>query len=131
MVTLLSELPSNTRLKGSHTPPLSGWIMTPVVVAYSVIGTSTFDGYGQIRVFDIDSDNDISVRGVPVYLNTAADATFDELIHLNSLAMLDSDTIAIAYRGDNADGFIQLYDLLNGQLTASGSHLSMIWQTAL
>ena len=82
-----------------------------VVVAYSVIGTSTSGGYGQIRVFDVASDNDIAVRGVPVYLDTAADATFEEQIHLNSVALLDSDTLAVAYRGADAGGFIRLYDI--------------------
>ena len=96
-----------------------------VAVAYSVLGpdTSPSEGYGQIRVFDIDSDNDISVRGEgsTVYQNTAADTTFEEHAHLNSMALLDSDTLAVAYRGDNAGGFIRLYDInhLTGDLNAT------------
>ena len=94
-----------------------------VIAAYSVIGTSTSNGYGQIRLFEIDLNGNISTRGGGdmVYQNTVADVTFEEHAHLNSMVLLDSDTLAVAYRGDNAGGFIRLYDIdhVTGELTAT------------
>ena len=95
-----------------------------VAVAYSAIGASTLrdDGHGTIKVFDVDSDGTINGMGSQTYQNTAAVAAFEEQIHLNSMTLLDSDTIAVAYRGDDGDGFIRLYDinLSSGALTVNG-----------
>ena len=81
-----------------------------VAVAYSAIGKVelTDDGHGTLKVFDVDPTGTITGRGgSQTYQDTAADATSEERIHINSLAMLDSDTMAIAYRGDDAGGFIR------------------------
>ena len=95
-----------------------------VAVAYSAIGASTLrdDGHGTIKVFDVVSDGTINGMGSQTYQNTAAVAAFEEQIHLNSMTLLDSDTIAVAYRGDDGDGFIRLYDinLSSGALTVNG-----------
>ena len=48
--------------------------------------------------------------------------TFEEHAHLNSLALLNTDTLAVAYRGDGPAGNVRLYDIdlsTNG-LTARG-----------
>ena len=84
-----------------------------VAVAYSAIGDAALadDGHGTIKVFDVDSNGIISGKGGQTYQNTAVDATSEERIHINSLAMLDSNTMAIAYRGDEAGGFIRFYDI--------------------
>ena len=96
-----------------------------VAVAYSVIGddTPTPDRHGRIKVFDVDALNDdIPGVGGLTYYNAAADAAFEEQVHLNSLALLDSDTLAIAYRGASGDGFVRLYDIdhMTGSLTITG-----------
>ena len=95
-----------------------------VALAYSAIGASTSAsvGHGTIKVFDVTSAGVITETDSQTYYGAAADATFEEQVHLNSLALLDSDTIALAYRGDAADGFIRLYDIdhTTGTLTAAG-----------
>ena len=95
-----------------------------VAVAYSVlgVGSSMSDGYGRIKVFDVDSNNDITGRGGPIYYNAVTNTALEEQAHFNSLALLDSDTLALAYRGADADGFIRLYDINHntGSLNATG-----------
>ena len=95
-----------------------------VAVAYSAIGVSslTSDGHGTIKVFDVDSEGNIDERNSQTYQNTAANAAFEEHIHHNSMVLLDSDTLAVAYRGDDAYGFVLLYDIdhTTDGLTVSG-----------
>ena len=99
-----------------------------VALAYSRIGMSTNlgDGDGRIRVFDVaDTTGAISSTGSgAVFYDDAETAGSEERIHLSSLALLDSDTIAVAYRGEGGAGFIRLYDIAsNGALTANGEPL--------
>ena len=94
-----------------------------VAVAYSAIGDaeSAADGHGTIKVFDVTSSGGFTGRtNAATYQTTSAAAEFEEQVHLNSLALLDSDTLALAYRGDDADGFIRLYDISSTGLTARG-----------
>ena len=94
-----------------------------VAVAYSAIGdsTSTSDGNGRLKVFDVASNGSITKRGSQVYYNDAANAAFEGQVHLNSLELLDS-TLVLAYRGADGDGFIRLYDINRntGGLTVIG-----------
>ncbi|MEO2087484.1 MAG: hypothetical protein ABGY22_10370, partial [Acidimicrobiales bacterium] len=70
------------------------------------------DGY--ISTFDIDSDGDIT----PIRIqNHAAEGGSANLEHdqfaaqYNSLVQVDSDTYALAYAGNNADGYISTFDI--------------------
>ncbi len=96
---------------------------TTVALAYSEIGNNkvTDDGSGRIKVFDVDANGIVEQRGETVtYYNGAADATSEERVHLNSLALLDSNTLAVAYRGEDGDGFIRIYDITDTGLTETG-----------
>ena len=55
-----------------------------------------------------------------MYYDVAPAGASDERVHLNSLALLDSNTLAVAYRGEDGDGFIQIYDITTTGLTAAG-----------
>ena len=94
-----------------------------VALAYSEIGESarTDDGTGHLKTFSIAVNGTIKQTDDKTYYNAAADAAGEERVHLNSLVLLDSDTLALAYRGADADGFIRLYDIdhTTGELTAT------------
>ena len=95
---------------------------TTVALAYSEIGvnTNTGDGSGRIKIFDVATDNTVTQRGdTIIYYNDAATAAYEERVHLNSLVMLDSNTLALAYRGVDADGFIRTYDITPDGLVAT------------
>ena len=81
-----------------------------VAVAYSTIGLARFtsDGEGIIKIFDVTSKGDVTEMSDSVYYDAVANTAFEEQAHLNSLALLDSDTLAVAYRGAGADGFIPI-----------------------
>ena len=95
-----------------------------VALAYSNIGVSgnNVDGSGHLKIFDIAAaDGSIMERSSVMYTDTVASVDVKERAHLNSLVLLDSDTLAVAYRGGGGNGFIQLYDVTldTGALTAS------------
>ena len=94
-----------------------------VALAYSWIGVggNKGDGDGRIRVFDVDSAGAFTETSSQTYYGFAETATSEERIHLNSLALADSDTLAVAYRGAEGYGFIRLYDINpSGVLSANG-----------
>ena len=94
-----------------------------VAVAYSVLGVgfSTADGRGTIKVFDFDLNGVVTESSSTTYYNAVTNTAFEEQAHLNSMVLLDSDTLAVAYRGADADGFIRFYDInhVTGELTAT------------
>ena len=95
-----------------------------VVLAYSEIGDNgnNGDGSGRLKLFDISTtDGSIMQKGnTMTYYNGAATAPLDADIHHNSLVLLDSDTLALAYRGESGDGFIRTYDITSTGLVSNG-----------
>ena len=84
-------------------------------------GFTTADGHGTIKVFDFDLNGDVTESST-TYYNAVTNTAFEEQAHLNSMVLLDSDTLAVAYRGADAGGFIRFYDITHntGELIASG-----------
>ena len=115
--------PLNTMVQERRMPPLSESMIPPwpshtlILVLVAIQET----GLAASRYLMFQKQTAQSCKGVRTvtYYDGAATAAFEERVHTNSLILLDSDTLAVAYRGADAHGFIRTYDITSTGLTAT------------